>query len=424
MWSKSKFRQRRVHMYLPFFQVQLRSEKFRKNGKVIPLHFFISLLWVFTCCKQVTEVPVTEPCTSTDDLVTIVAIDTLKIEVPPEAFPFYNQLFLKDNILYCLKDGSYRLDLYNLEKRSFYRSIQLDPNFVNNLGAFYVHSEDSIFITQELTEVLLLNDQGIVVDRFDLGNAPVKWTGSFDMPEYFFYSHSLAGIYFNSSKKLLTVTLTSPEIWHYKNRANFQMHGTYDITRRVWVNTFGYLPGYYQQEGIALPFILSNPYCLVVGDTNYVTFPVDPNIYVFDAGGQLIRSVCAEGKLPLPQPYDYDRVDDLDLERNFLLENGWYGKLNYHSALSIFTRTYVLPSGHATGSDSYSSSTGIVFLDRNLNKIGDYIFEKSMPFSGVGGEGYSKGFATPVGFIGSFKPEYYTNDDQLRYAVRFIITKK
>jgi len=52
---------------------------------------------------------------------------------------------------------------------------------------------------------------------------------------------------------------------------------------------------------------------------------------------------------------------------------------------------------------------------------GSHLFDRNGPYAGVGGEGFSAGFATPDGFVGSFKKEHYISDDQFRYAVKFKI---
>lgn len=383
--------------------------------------YALILILLIACADQKSEVVGIE-CSNAVNLVTLEAVDTLNINVPSLAFPRYDQLFLYEDILYCLKTRSYKFDLFDLWDQKFIRSIELDPNFVQNLGAFYVHNPDSIFITQELTYVVLLNDSGDVVDRFDLGDAPLSWIGSFDVPEYFFYSRSPASLCYNANRKSLIVTFTSPEIWYYKKRRNFQMHGSYNIAEKKWERTFGSLPEPYSTDEIAYPFIVSNPYCLSLGDTSYVTFPMNPNIFVYNnLTGKMTRVVCGNSELlELADPYSYSQIENRELELSFVKTKGWYGTLQYHSDLKMFSRTLALNAYHSA-SDDIKKETEVIFFDKNLVRIGSHVFVKNGPYAGVGGEGFSVGFATPDGFIGSFKKEHYTSDDQFRYAVKFKI---
>lgn len=372
-------------------------------------------------CTAGHESEVLFECPEAISKVRLVVVDTLDITVPEDAFPYYDQVFLHGKILYGLKAGRYKFDLFNLEQKAYLRSIQLDPNFVQNLGAFYVHNTDSIFITEELTFVLLVNDSGEIIDRFDLGRAPLSWTGSFETPEYFFFSKSRAGIYYNAARKNLVVTFTSPEIWYYKKRSHFQMHGVYNIQEKKWVSVFGQLPEPYSTYGVAYPFMLSNPYCLSLGDTSYVTFPMSKDIFVYHTiTGKLIRRVCGDSDfLTLAKPYNYSQIENLELEREFLMTSGWYGPLQWHEKKKIFSRTLILNAKSNSQDDKREKA--IIFFDKNLRRIGQHLFDQHGTFAGVGGEGFSFGFATPNGFVGSLKKNYYSSDDQLRYTIKFEI---
>ncbi|MCS6973330.1 MAG: DUF4221 domain-containing protein [Cyclobacteriaceae bacterium] len=399
-----------------------RNVSCRLGGTPKHLHKFLLIIALFSLLVACKEKEITPECSDFTEGATLIVQDTISISIPSTGFPTYTQLFLyKDSLLYCLKLGTEKLDIYNIFQNAYVKSISLDPNFVQNLGAFFVHTTDSIFITQELTYVLLINDRGEIVDRYDLGHAPLSWTGSFDVPEYFFFAGSQAGLYYNSKRKDLVVTLTSPEIWYYENRSSFGLHGTYNILTKTWKCVFGLLPGVYARQNVAYPFILSNPYCLSIGDTSYVSFPMDHNLYVYNnQSGDLLKVVCGAARnFQIAEPFPYSELDDLERQRNFLMTNGWYGALQYHRGVKLFSRTLVRNSQDVNN----ERETAVIFFNQNLKRIGEYVFRKSGPFQGVGGDGYSVGFPTASGFYGSLKSKFHKSDDELRYSIKFLIRK-
>lgn len=360
----------------------------------------------------------------------------LKIPVKDSMPTSYPKLqILDDRYLIGRAKQKYQLDIYDIIEKKYIKSIKIDKFFVPNFSSFYVHNLDSIFIAQDPHTLSLIDNNGKVINKWILDNAPINWhlKETTNVPLYYFENDRENINYFDKKTGNLHLTLTNTDIYYFADRDKFQLHHVFNINTKKWVKSFGKLTEAYSDDSKMtkqyLPF-QSHPFCLVKGDSSYVSFPISHNVLIFNnKTGALIKEKCVSSTYikKLFPPIDYET--EHQEERNFFISSPFYGSLSYHKKAGIFSRIAVheqnvlSPDGKLN--KHLNKTVSVITFDKNLNKIDEFILDSKSPFSNFGD--YNSLFISyPLtdGFLGTLKESQLKTESEFRHSVLFKFTKK
>jgi len=404
------------------------------------IYLFICLI-IFACSpknkEQIASLIPPSDCNRFNEF-TLDFRDSLAIEVPKQSFPAYeNNQVVGDKYLVCHKRNSYKIEIFDIIDKTHLQTITLDPNLVGNIGSFYVHNLDSIFFAKEPFEVLLIDRNGQIIQKWQLDNAPINWSltgkeNTNNIPLYYFPNIIQSILSYDNINHRLFVNLTNIDIWYFGNRQDFKLHGVFDLVDNNWNLLYGHLPNIYASKGaqeIMYPFHLSQPFCLIKGDTSIISFPLDHYLYVYNnKTGKLLSSHCANGSdnqaIGVPLKYDVDMQEQV----NFTITSPHYGKLNYHQKIKLYSRIYsygeILRNNDGTIKKTSDKRLAVIFLDENFKIVGEYLFDKDAAYERLGGTAKNDAIALSDGFLATKKKQYIYTDDILSCATYLQIKKQ
>lgn len=359
----------------------------------------------------------------------LVIKDTLNIETPKQSFPIfeYNQV-IDERLLVCYKRGSYKIEVFDIENQTHLKTISLDPNILGQIGSFYVHNLDSMFFTKEPTELLMINQTGQLAKKWQLDNAPINWSlthkeNENEAPLYYFpnITQSIHG--YDKISHRIFINLTHIDIWYFGERKDFKLHGVFDLENNRWNILYGHLPNIYaikDGQKVMYPFHLSQPFCLVKGDSSIVSFPLDHYIYVYNnKTGELLSKHCTNSKniKTLGKPLAYEA--DMQQQANFSITSPHYGQINYHAKAKTYSRLYLhgeeLKNQDGTVKRLSDKRLSVIFFNENFQVIGEHFFDKNDEYDRLGGT-KNHAIALSDGFLAVKKEKKMQNDNYLYYC--------
>lgn len=395
-----------------------------------PTILVVTLVIFSLCsCNSKDENYLESPVVKRSDLYYLDLVDTLDVFVPATAFSTHLQNFLFRDSILIGRNGN-QFDFFNISSQSYMYSFSLDENFFTRVAGFYVHNLDSIFIAEEPRNIVLIDGNGSITRRWILNENELRPLYN-NMDINYFSDFSEPIQFFDSDKKLIHLTFTCADIWFIDDKENYQLHGTYDLAKNSWVSTFGKYSGVYTSKNpIKYPFVYSNPFCLTVNENSYVSFPMDHNVYLYNnTTGELLMEKAIPSKYikELPTPMAFDN-DDFQSERNFVIQAAYYGRLEYHESLNLFTRIArhenSLRESDGQLSSPQKKSLSVIIFNEELNIIGEEFFDGESPLLGFGGDlRLSRGVSTKNGFIATLKPKHTNSDDTLSYRIQYQIKR-
>lgn len=286
--------------------------------------YIFSLFFLFSC-KQKEGYQIVQSKLSSQKVV----LDTsyLEIQIDSNALFEYPTSSYTQNGIYCgynVKSNS--LDFFDLiNKRQLFQSkLKTDTKIGSIMGCALVNI-DSVF---------LLTDKSIIlVDK--KGEIKKSTTINFESHDLFFknnylieFQRSRSFLYNPAKKKILAANVnpkgmreeedfnTSPAV-----EISINEHPNFENIPISWSNL--YHRGNYGY--------LIKPYLTSVQENLIVSFPIDPNIYVYNENSKMLKvyggSPDFKGSNPIPLPLDPKFIDDADKKMMHLFENINYGKI-------------------------------------------------------------------------------------------------
>jgi hypothetical protein len=214
-----------------------------------------------------------------------------------------------------------------------------------------------------------MNSGGDILDTYNLYRENL-W----EMPKEGFANF---GLYFGfgltfkymPERNSLIVPLKQLDQWYFvKEKKDFPAVAEYSLSKKEFVNQFGTYEGMYASEqNNLLPFYLSHPIVEVVNDRLFLSFSLDPNLYIYSLDGQFIGRKCASiPTLELGLPLLYD-MNDFDSEgiQEYNQSNSYFGNFFYVPEKKSFVRMFVECIKNGEGFCSSKKQYAIVF-DENL----------------------------------------------------------
>lgn len=253
----------------------------------------------------------------------------------------------QDSLLYLVADKPrMKIKIIDLKNRRFVGEIVLDPNFMDTPSGIQVHSRDSIFVSDFHTPIILLiNSQGEVLDTYnlykdDLWDMPVE-----DFANFGLFGGFGKGFQYIKVRNSFLVALKQVDQWYFvKDKKDFPAIGEYSLKTRDFVRVFGRYEGLYgSEENWMLPFFLSHPVLERLDDRIILSFPVDPNLYLYSLEGEFLGQKCGsipEFGLPEPLRFDMDNYDE-DGMMDYTRKNSYFGNLFYIKDADRFVRFYL-----------------------------------------------------------------------------------
>ncbi len=419
------------------FQQMFKFLFVRSSGFFTQMRMFLVVTVFATACssKWNAEVFLEAPKNCETDQSAQLALlehETFKISVPADCLPeYYKRQTVGKCLLVGLQANRPKLDVFDFCTAEYIKSIQYDKNFIKNAIAFHFHNMDSIFLIEEdpPAKLWLLNGDGSITDSWVIADPPINWTlpkgANKGVPLYYF-SDMGPGVpinHFDPEKMEIHLTVTIPDAFCFRGREAFKYHGIYGLGSGEWVSFFGLMPGIYSADNAfehKLPDYFTLPaFCLVNGDTSYVSFPADHHVYLFDnRKGLLLDKKCASGNVKLSPPIPFE--DELQDEINYMIEAAVYGGVCWHSEAKIFSRMLLhsqplyWPDGKLRRFESKNVS--ILLFDSAFRKIGEHLFTPSDRYSGTGGSStVIKPLGLPHGLLASIRKDSLQNDEHLVY---------
>lgn len=341
-------------------------------------------------------------------------IKEIDIPLPKEAYNNYMHLQVyKDSLLYGINPSSpYRISVFNLAFQKFQKNIELEPHlFKEKLGAFYVHSPDSIFVTgTNYPLVYIVSDKGNVINKFNLKELGLNREGV--IPALFHYTSP----YYDSARKRLFVTIL-PLDWDQLNEnTNHFTQAVFDLSLKKMIGE--YAPIRRGKKGI-LPYDLNIPYRLIEGEHIYISYPTQAVVELYDRN--TFKKKAEKYLLPNEnfkgiQPLSLTKAQDEQELWNFRITTPFFEPLFYHLGSRYFSVVLhhaqeLKPDGKKLNDGSQREATLFIF-DSNLN------FLKQQDFTN-GFYGVRRSVPLSKGVLFAAHENYWTSEDTLSIRYKF-----
>lgn len=265
-------------------------------------------------------------------------VDEAIIHIPEENPSKYRisqiQSFPDSSLFAYLGRNTSCIYLYQLETSTFSYKICLDDLRYNQVEDFFVHNLDSIFISLSSVEVGLMNRKGKLLNRWSLIPHDISEDA---IPDYSL-DPLRKSLYFDGTH--LHLTLDPTDLWYREPQDRPKLGMAIEVSSGE-KSLYGRQYGIYAQdtELRELPFIHSYPYLRYYKDTVLISFPFshESSLYHWESDSALKQFCAASNYLPTLAPLlppDYD----VQTRIHFEIENGYYGPLEYHESLGLYSR--------------------------------------------------------------------------------------
>lgn len=293
--------------------------------KLFQKRIYIFLLFILFSCKQKEDYQIVQSKLSDQK----VALDTsyLEIQIDSNALFEYPTSSYTQNGIYCgynFKSNS--LDFFDLinKRQLFQCKLKKDAKIGSIMGCAAVNT-DSVFLLTD-KNIFLVDKKGEIKNSINI---------NFESHDPFFknnylieFQRSRSFLYNAAKKKIITANLNPKGM---RENEDFNTPPAVEISINEKPNF----------EGIPIPWstlyqrgnygYLIKPYLTSVQENLIVSFPIDPNIYVYTENSKALKvyggSPDFKGSNPIPLPLDPKFIDDADKKMMHLFENINYGKI-------------------------------------------------------------------------------------------------
>jgi hypothetical protein len=294
----------------------------------------------------------------------------------PENFggPVIDLFLFQDSMAYVLPSNPKdKIFILNSAKREFVGQIDLDLNFIEFPSGIHVISPDSILVSDQwLPVVFLISAKGEILDSYNLYRENL-W----EMPQEgfsnfsFYYGFGKTFAYLPERKSLI-FPLKQLDMWYFaQEKKNFPTFGEYSLVEKEFKGLHGKYPGVYaSDQNHLLPFYLSHPVMEVVQSKVILSYPLDPQLYIYDLDGNLLGEKCASiPEFQLGDLLEYSMEDyDTDGVMNYNKGNSYYGSFFHIKSKNKYVRMFLqcIKDGDET---CKSKKLYALIFDQNLDLI-------------------------------------------------------
>lgn len=227
------------------------------------------------------------------------------------------------------------------------------------INSVYPHNEDSIFCVENYPlNIFIINKTGEIIYQINDKHQCYYDSINDDLLNVGFGVLKIN--HFNNLSKTIFLSLIPGGNVDFIGSELYYRHSIFNIKDNKWDLFYGNYEGVLKLKDNNVYFYdMHNPYSLILNNHNYVSYPVDHWIYVYDIlSGNLLSKFACPGKetgiLPKPLP---PKIKDIKLNK-LRRDTPFYGQVNYHKKSNLFTRYY--HSGNTKKSRSI-----IIFNDKN-----------------------------------------------------------
>lgn len=295
---------------------------------------------------------------------------------------FIRPTIYNDTILITLiKEKPGVLGLFDIKNGKYLRKIEVAADVFreDRVTTFYVHNLDSIFfLSSSALNVNIVNGNGSILKTWtyqDLGiNPPGIFIYPYFLPQY-------RPIY-QSKLGLLHISLIPAFFTTKEGFESTPLQSVINLKENAVKLKYGPPEGVMKLKSKRnYPADLSFPYSLVIGDTTYVSFPMDHFVYVYNntTGNLLFKSLTssrAVRELPLPLPEE--SIKDTQETWNFRVQTPFYEPLYFHEKANLFSRAIHHPQSLKDDMGLLNAGknrlTSVIILDKNMKIVGETIF--------------------------------------------------
>jgi len=258
------------------------------STKYHPFILIVLGIFCFTACEKdsllvYTAYPVQESSLKLQHQIESLAIPIDSTTADVFEWPQYKQLNGQD-FIFSFNSNTYHLKVYERKANRIVSNIQLyeeGPEGLGHIKDFYIHNWDSIFIMSDFF-IYIIDSTGYIKQTFDINLAA---SGSHDFSPLVMSSANEMGrfgIWFEAKEKSIysyyhpsNIPLNQAEYYDYPIEAAFSL--STQTTTEVAI----YYSNLYRQEDAYYGY-LNIPLRSVADSLFIYSFPVDPNIYVFN----------------------------------------------------------------------------------------------------------------------------------------------
>lgn len=303
----------------------------------------LTLLCILFSCDSKSFPGLINDCTPKEAYTPVDLVISNKIEIDQPAdldgrIPnyTYGEFNNQEYIVYC--GNGQAIQFFNMTTGKF--EAVIEPNkeipFINEIGNFYVHNLDSIFLTRDVPpKVFLVDKKGSLMNQWDLTGAPINWGNTTDYA--LFKSH--AGFHVEDDQ--FYIALSTSMFFGIKERAGLRTQAIYNYKKDSWDTVYGVLPPFYStDDNIEFIAAFTYPHRVFVGDEHIISYPQSHEIHRYDNDGNLKGTYCASSEYVPTLDQPLLKSTSSDRQAGFLRFSAAPSYLSffYHKDLNIYTR--------------------------------------------------------------------------------------
>ncbi len=307
---------------------------------------------------------------------------THQIKIKADSFQTFNRpTTYNDTILIAsIKEEPGVLALFDIKNGKYLRKISVDILIEDKITSFYVHTLDSIFfLSSNNLTVTILGREGAIIKTWNSQDLGIGLSDPFVFPYFLPQYRPL----YQSKLGLLHVSLIPAFFPTKSGHEDIPLQRVFSLKQSIEKLRYGPSEGVMKLKKTGMyPADISFPYSLVIGDTTYVSFPMDHFIYVYNNtnGSLLFKSIASsrsvrEFPLPLPE----EELEDTQEIWNFRVQTPFYEPLYFHEKSKLFSRAAHHPQSLKDDMGLINAGkdrlTSVLILDKNLNVVGETIFK-------------------------------------------------
>jgi hypothetical protein len=359
--------------------------------------FIILILIVFSSCKKpkidknfnIKKKPVLP--IKIDKKYTLKIFDSIFIPIPKNInqSAFVQKLY-KDSLLFFVYKSN-KIALINIKNNKI-QHINTPNSISGSIKAICIPNNDSIIIIQERpSQIHLINIHDtlkhtkIILKKINFNtknkffNDKSKTVGFNGINYNIDYNNA----YYNNLTKLLYVGIEPYDSYLLKGFEGTNRIGVYDMMKEKWLKLYAKPRGAFSLRG-DYSFgnnFLSFKNILFKGDTTFISYKINHTVsyYVKEKYQNEINFTSLESK-NISTPLKPNEITDSEKNKQLCLSTPHYNGLYYHSKIKLYSRLYLDKQDAYTKDGTYTSyldrNAIIVFFDKNLNYVGEYIFPK------------------------------------------------
>ncbi|HEX2921262.1 MAG TPA: DUF4221 family protein [Bacteroidales bacterium] len=278
--------------------------------------------------------------------------DSVPIAIPANSRNEYHVTSLyKNRYLYGVNlFDPYKIDVIDLTDAIVKKQIIIDKNLFNTyqVSNLFVKSADSIiFLSDKTPTIFLTNGEGKLIKKWTRTDVDIPASLDKKLSSIgfgFATSSFLENPYIDPASGYLYVKINAIGYHDDFGDIDVKRHGVYDLKNKKWISLFGSYEGVLKEKKDGRYFYdMHEPYQIKVEDKIYISYPIDNNVYCYDIKNyNLVQTIdCSfEGVEEFPKPLYGKKISDNALQK-MRSNTPFYGPLNYHTAVGIFSRFYL-----------------------------------------------------------------------------------